>query len=328
MTICTFYRRCLATLFALVSYAVAAQEAAIDYPNRPVRLITAFGPGSGSDITARRIADQLQQRLGQAVVVENRPGASGQVASSLVARAQPDGYTLMLGTNTTHASNAFLFKELRYDPLKDFTPLARIGIYPFVFVVSGNLPIRTLDELLQYGTANPDKLSYAYGNSTGQIAAAAFSKMTNFPATAIPYKSTPQAMTDVIGERALFMVVDWVPASGLIHSGKLNALAQSPANRSRVIPDTIPTVAEVLDIPQYDLAAYAGIFAPAGIPEPIAQRLSDELYAIGSDPDFQQFLNNVGAEPAPAPAKAFAQYVARQFQVWGEKIQQAGIQPE
>jgi len=314
-------------LLGLVCSGFVPHAGAADYPTRAIRIVTAFGSGSASDIVARRVAEQLQHRLGQAVVVENRPGASGQLAANQVARAQPDGYTLMFATNTTHASNPWLFKNLRYDPVKDFTPLAQVARFPFVLAVSGKLPIRDVNTLLQYAAANPDQRNYAYGNSTGQIAAASFDRLTGMQATAIPYKSTPQAMTDVIGGRALFMFVDWTSSATQIQAGNLVALAVSSEKRSALLPD-IPSVTEALALPDFDLVAYAGLFAPAGIPPDIAEKLSTALYAIVSAPDFQQQLRSMGAEPAPANAQAFGVFVGQQLRLWGEKVRQAGIQPE
>lgn len=317
-------------LFAAASLClgVAAAASAAEFPaQQPIKMITAFGPGSASDIVARMIAERLQARLGQVVIVENRPGASGQVATDMVARAQPDGYTIMLATNTTHSSNPFLYKSLRYDPVKDFTPLVQVCNFPFVLVVSNQLGVSSVADLLKYGKAHPDKVNYAYGNSTGQISAASFDKMTAMKAAAIPYKSTPQAMTDIIGGRATFMFVDLASAAAHIQAGTLKALAVSTEKRSTLAPN-LPSVSEALAQPGFDLAAWVGIFGPAKLPAPIAQRLGDELFKIVSAPDFKQKLTQMGAEPTPAQASAFGPFVVQQEKVWGDKVRQAGIQAE
>jgi len=273
------------------------------------------------------IAVRLQTRLGQMVIVENRPGASGQVATDLVPRSQPDGYTIMLATNTTHSSNPFLYKSLRYDPVKDFTPLARVCNFPFVLVVSDKLGVSSVQDLLKYGKANPDKVNYAYGSSTGQISAASFDKLTSMRATAIPYRSTPQAMTDIIGGRSTFMFVDLASAAGQIKSGSLKALAVTTEKRSALAPD-LPSVSEALGQPGFDLAAWVGIFGPADMPASVSKRLADELYAVVSSEDVKQRLTQMGAEPTPAPAELLGPFVVQQLKVWGEKVRQAGIQPE
>jgi tripartite-type tricarboxylate transporter receptor subunit TctC len=297
---------------AWLALNLAGPAQAADYPSQPVKLITAFGAGSASDIVARLIGERLQSALGQVVIVENRPGASGQIAADMVARAQPDGYTIMLATNTTHSSNPYLFKNLRYDPIKDFTPLVQVCNFPFVLAVSAKLPIDSVDDLLRYGKTNPQGLNYAYGNSTGQISAASFDKLTGLKATAIPYKSTPQAMTDIIGGRATFMFVD---------------LAVSTEKRSSLAPN-LPSVSEALGQPGFDLAAWVGIFGPAKLPQPVAKRLGDELYKIVSSDEIKAKLVQLGAEPMPAPASEFGPFVAQQEKVWGDKVRQAGIQAE
>ncbi|MGE8610697.1 MAG: Bug family tripartite tricarboxylate transporter substrate binding protein, partial [Achromobacter veterisilvae] len=271
---------------AWLALTLAGPAKAADYPSQPVKLITAFGAGSASDIVARLIGERLQAALGQVVIVENRPGASGQIAADMVARAQPDGYTIMLATNTTHSSNPYLYKNLRYDPIKDFTPLVQVCNFPFVLAVSAKLPINSVDDLLRYGKTNPQSLNYAYGNSTGQISAASFDKLTGLKATAIPYKSTPQAMTDIIGGRATFMFVDLASATAHIQAGTLKALAVSTEKRSSLAP-SLPSISEALGQPGFDLAAWVGIFGPAKLPPPIAQRLGDELYKIVSSDEIK-----------------------------------------
>ncbi|OZI78018.1 ABC transporter substrate-binding protein [Bordetella genomosp. 12] len=312
---------------AILASGLGGAAHAAPYPSQPIKMVTAFGPGSASDIVARMIAERLQARLGQVVIVENRPGASGQVAADLVARAQPDGYTIMLATNTTHSSNPYLFKSLRYDPIKDFTPLVQVCNFPFVLAVSSKLPVRTVAELISYGKAHPDQVNYAYGNSTGQISAASFDKQTGMRAAAIPYKSTPQAMTDIIGGRATFMFVDLASAAGQIQSGSLRALAVTTEKRSALAPD-LPSVSEALGQPGFDLAAWVGIFGPAGMEPAVRDKLAEELYAVVSSTEVQEKLSRMGAEPTPARAEALKPFVARQLKVWGDKVKQAGIQPE
>lgn len=312
---------------AILAFGLGVSAQAAQYPSQPIKLITAFGPGSASDIVARLIAERLQTRLGQVVIVENRPGASGQVATDMVARAQPDGYTIMLATNTTHSSNPYLFKSLRYDPIKDFTPLVQVCNFPFVLVVSGKLPVANVQELRRYGQEHPDKINYAYGNSTGQISAASFDKQTGMRAAAIPYKSTPQAMTDIIGGRATFMFVDLASAAGQIQSGSLKALAVTTEKRSALAPE-LPSISESLGQPGFDLAAWVGIFGPAGLPAAVRDRLAAELYAVVASDEVKNKLSHMGAEPTPARADDFRAFVSRQLKVWGEKVSQSGIQPE
>lgn len=319
--------RLLAAVCGAAMSMAVARPACAAYPDQPIHMITAFGPGSASDIVTRLLAERLQGALGQTVIVENKPGASGQVAADFVARAQPDGYTIMLATNTTHSSNPYLFKSLRYDPVSDFTPLVQVCNFPFVLVVSGKLPVKDVAGLLEYGKQHRGTVNFAYGNSTGQIAAASFDKITGMDAAAIPYKSTPQAMTDIIGGRATFMFVDLASAATQIKGGNLKALAVSTERRSALAAD-LPSVAEALGKPGFDLAAWVGIFGPARMPPDVSRRLADELYKVVSAEDVQEKLRQMGAEPTPARASEFGLFVARQKAVWGEKVKQAGIEPE
>lgn len=317
-------RLCAGICAAFLYVSAQAQSA---YPSQPIYFITAFDAGSASDIVARMIARKLQDDLGQPVIVENKPGASGQVASDFVARAKPDGYTIMLATNTTHSSNPYLFKHLHYDPIADFTPLVQVCNFPFVLAVSGKAPIKDVAQLLAYGKAHKGTVNYAYGNSTGQIAAASFNKITGMGAAAIPYKSTPQAMTDVIGGRTTFMFVDLASAAGQIKGGMLRALAVSTEQRSASVPD-LPPVSEALGKPGFDLSAWVGIFGPAKMPKAVSARLDDALYRIVSSSEIEGKLKQMGADPAPAKASAFGPFVVRQLSVWGEKVKEAGIEPQ
>ncbi|ALM87294.1 ABC transporter substrate-binding protein [Bordetella sp. N] len=320
-------RRTIRVMAAVAALMLAPAGVLAAYPSQPIHLITAFAAGSASDIVARLIGERLQRAMGQSVIVENKPGGSGQLAADYVARAAPDGYTIMLATNTTHSSNPFLFKSLRYDPVADFTPLVQVCNFPFVLVVSGKLPVTNVPALLAYGKQRRGSLNYAYGNSTGQISAASFDRLAGLEAAAIPYKSTPQAMTDIIGDRATFMFIDLASAAPQIKAGSLRALAVSTEKRSALAPD-LPTVSEALGKPGFDLAAWVGIFGPAKMPEAVSQKLADALYAIVSAADIQQKLTEMGAEPTPARADEFGRFVVRQKSVWGEKVKQAGIEPE
>lgn len=317
----------LLILSCAVALGTASAPAAAAYPDKDIRFITAFAAGSASDIVARLIAERLQAAMHQPVIVENKAGASGQIAANFVAKAAPDGYTIMLATNTTHSANPYLFKTLHYDPIKDFTPIAQICNFPFVLAVSGKLPVSSVKGLLAYGKQHAANLSYAYGNSTGQISAAAFDKATGLNATAVPYKSSPQAMTDVIGGRASFMFADLASAGSYIQSGKLKLLGVTTRQRSSLAPD-LPTIADAIGQPGFDLAAWVGIFGPAKMPQPIVDRLSSEIVKIVSSPDMRERLNRLGAEPTPAPADKFGLFVARQLSIWGQKVKEAGIPPQ
>ena len=313
---------------AAVAVALCAPALGADgWPAKPVRMVTAFGPGSASDIVARMIAENLQKAFGQTFVVENKPGASGIIAASMVAEAAPDGYTLFLTTNTANSANPYLFKKLPYDPIKSFTPIARVCNFPFVLAVEASLPVQSVGELIEYSGKQPNGLSYAYGNSTGQVAGAAFKSLTKVKATAIPYKSTPQAMTDLVGGQVAYMFVDLASSQPHMKAGRLRALAVSTEARSKLAPQ-LPSVAEAANLPGFDLAAWVGVMGPAGMPADIVARLSHEINAMLQRPDVVARLTELGAEVSPAPAAEFGEYLERQLAVWRTKVQEAGIQPE
>ena len=317
----------MAGAITLITLLTCAASQAQSWPTKPVRIVTAFGAGSASDIVSRMLATELQATYNQPFIVENKPGASGIIAAEAVARSAPDGYTLFLTTNTAHSSNPHLFKKIPYDPITDFTPIARVCYFPFVLAVNANLPVNTPRELIDYAKNNKQVISYGYGNSTGQVAAAAFSSLTKINATAVPYKSSPQVMTDLIGGQITFLFGDLASSSVHIKSGRIRAIAVSTERRSALAPD-LATVASAANLPGFDLAAWVGVVGPAQLPADITQKLSTEINRILARKDIVDKLNAMGAEPAPAQAAEFGEYMKQQLSVWGQKVKDAGIQPE
>ena len=297
------------------------------YPNKPVKIIIGFGPGSGTDILARMIAEELRVTLGQPFIVDNRPGASAQIAASAVAKSTSDGYTLFLTSNSSHSVNPHMFKKLPYDPIADFTPIGGIAYFPFILAVNASLPVKTPQEFVAYARANRGKLNYAYGTPTVQIPAEALNRLEKLEATGIPYKSSPAAMTDVIGGQAQFLVVDLASARPHLLSGRLRALAVTTAKRSALAPE-LPTIEESLGLRDFDLAAWTGLFGPAGLPKEVTDKLSSTLLQILAKPEVRERILASGAEPTPSDTPAFAALVKRQLEVWGRKVADAGIQPE
>ena len=319
-------KRFLASLM-LSMVAAALPAAAQEWPSKPVRIVTAFGPGSASDIVARMIAEELQGHFKQPFVVDNKPGASGILAADHVAKSAPDGHTLFLTTNTANSVNPYLFKKLPYDPIKDFSAIARVCYFPFVLAVNSSLPVKSVAELIAYGKAGGNKMSYAYGNSTGQVAGAAFTSLTKLDATAVPYKSTPQALTDLIGGQVAFMFVDLASSRPHTASGRVRTLAVSTEQRTAILPD-LPTLASAAQLPGFDLAAWVGVIGPAGMPPAIVQRVSAQITAMLGRKEVADKLVALGAEVAPAGAAELEAYMKRQLEVWGTKVRDAGIQPE
>ena len=316
----------LTNALALLGLALGSQALAQTYPSSPITLVVPFAAGSGTDAVARVIAQKLSDRLQQQVVVDNKPGASAQIGAVFVARAKPDGYTLFMTTNTSHSANPSLFQNLKYDPIKDFTPIVRTGELPFALVVANRLPIKSLKELIDYAKANPGKLSYATPNSTSLVASETLKRMAGIDIVGVPYKSSPQAMTDVVGGQIELYVTDFGSGLGMIKADKVRALAVTPANGSKILPN-LPAVAQAL--PGFDLTSWNGIFGPAGLPKPIVERISTEVIAILAEKEVQDRLAVIGFEVVPsASPEIFAKYVADQLALWTRLIKQAGIKPE
>ena len=304
--------------------AVLAQAA---YPDKPVKIIVGFGPGSGTDILARLIAEEMRAALGQAFVVDNRPGAAAQIAATTVAKAPPDGYTLFLTSNSSHSVNPHIVKKLPYDPIADFTPIGGIAFFPFILAVNASLPVRTPQEFVAYANANRGKLFYAYGTPTVQIPSEALNRLLKLEAVGVPYKSSPAALTDVVGGQAQFLVVDLASARPHLQSGRLRALGVTTARRSSLAPD-LPSIEESLGLRDFDLAAWTGLFGPAGLPRDVQEKLSATPQQVLARPAVGERILAIGAEPTPSNAAAFTALVKRQLEIWGRKVSDAGILPE
>lgn len=322
-------RKLATVLFGLLlaQAGPASAQAPANWPQQPVRIIIGFGPGSGTDMLARLIAEELRVSLGQPFIVDNRPGASAQIAASAVARAEPDGYTLFLTSNSSHSVNPHVFKKLPYDPIADFTPIGGIAYFPFILAVNAQLPVRTPQELVSYAHAQRGNFNYAYGTPTVQIPAAALNRLMDLKATGVPYKSSPAALSDVIGGQAQFLVVDLASARPHLQAGRLRALAVTTSKRTGLAPE-LPTIEETLGLKDFDLAAWTGLFGPARLPKEIVDKLSTALLAALAKPDLRERLLRAGAEPTPSDPATFSALVKRQLEVWGHKVKDAGVQPE
>ena len=283
----TLLRGTLAAALAFSATATLAQA----YPDKPVTLVVPFAAGSGTDSVARAVASGLAARLKQPVIVDNKPGASAQVAAQYVAKAKPDGYTLFMTTNTSHSANPALYKSLKYDPIKDFTPVARVGELPFALAVNPAVPAKTLAELLDYARANPGKLSYATPNSTSLVAMESIKHIAKIDVLGVPYKSSPQAMTDLVGGQVQIYVADLGSGMGMLKTDKVRALGVTTAQPTPMLPG-VPPIGQT--VKGFDLTSWNGIFGPAGLPQPMVQRLNTELQAVLADKDLQDKLAQIG----------------------------------
>lgn len=303
---------------------VNAQQA--PYPAKPINLVIPFPAGSGTDAVGRIFATELSKILGQQVVIENKPGGNATIAASYVARMQPDGYTLFLTTNTSHSAAPWLMKNVSYDPVKDFTPIARGGNLPFILVINPKLPVKSVEELVAYAKKNPGKLNYASGNSTGIVGGATFAARAGIDLVHVPYKGTPQAMTDVVGGQVDMMFVDVAAGMPLVKSGQLKAIAVSTANRSALLPD-LPSMAEA-GVKDFDLISWNGYFGPAGLPPEVVTKVNAAINQIVNDPDTKKRLSVLGFDAFSGTPQDFSVFVDQQLTLWKQLIQDAGIKPE
>jgi tripartite-type tricarboxylate transporter receptor subunit TctC len=316
----------LATFAAALALGAAATAMAQDYPNRPITLVVPFAAGSGTDNVARIVGQRLSERLKQPIVVENKAGANGQIAAEAVAKAKPDGYTLFMTTNTTHSANPSLYKQLRYDPIKDFTPIVRTGELPFAVAVNNDLPVKSVKELVDYAKANPGKLSYGTPNSTSLVGSETLKNQAKVDMVGVPYKSSPQALTDLIGNQIQVYLVDFGSGMSMIKANRVRTIAVTPARGSKILAD-VPPVAKT--IPGFDLTSWNGIFGPAGLPKEVVDKISAEVNAVLAEKEVQDKLAAAGFEvwPTKTPAE-FAKYVDDQLANWSGMIKAAGIKPE
>ncbi|WP_144635256.1 Bug family tripartite tricarboxylate transporter substrate binding protein [Bordetella genomosp. 13] len=306
--------------------AAAPVVAADNYPSRPITLVVPFPAGAGTDAVGRIFAGELGSILGQTIVVENRPGANSTIAGNLVARAKPDGYTLFVTTNTSHSAAPWLMKSIPYDPIKDFTPIARGGNLPFMLVVNPRRPYKNVQELVDYARKNPGKVTYASGNSTGIVAGATLAHRTGTDMLHIPYKGTPQALTDVVGGQVDFMFTDLTSGMPFVQSGQLRALAVSTAQRSKIVPD-LPSMREA-GVADFDLNSWNGYFGPAGMPPEVVEKLNKAINQVVAKPEVRKRLADLGFDAFSGTPQEFGTFVGQQLELWGKLVRDAGIQPE
>jgi tripartite-type tricarboxylate transporter receptor subunit TctC len=315
-------KRLLVVIVAAAAVLISPAARADDFPSRPITFVPVFGPGSASDTVCRIIGDQLSVELKQSVVVEPRPGADGALAATYVSRAAPDGYTLMLATNSPLSAAPFLIKT-SYDPIKDFTPVSRVGSFTLMIVVNPSVPIHSLAELVSYAKANPGKLSFASGNTAGIVAVATINRWAGTDIVHVPYKTTPPALQDVMAGRVSMMLADFTTASPHVKSGALRAIAVSRIKRSSLFPD-LPTIDES-GIAGFNLDTWAGFVAPAKTPPAVVARLNGGLRKVIDQPDVQAKFRNVGFEGFSSTPEEFGDYIKVQLGMWGKMIKDAGI---
>ena len=322
-------RRRLLLASASASALLASEVArAQTYPNRPIRFVVPFAAGAGVlDIMARLVGSHLATALGQQVVIDNRPGAGGIVGAEVVAKAEPDGYTLLMG-NTALVVSPYLYAKLPFNPRTDFVPVGMVNSAPLLLVVNPSVPVQSVQELIAYAKARPGQLNYGSGGvgTTPYLATELLKSMTRIQAVHVPYKGGAPALADLVAGQLTFMIENVPGTLPLVKSGKLRALAISSVHRSPLVPD-LPTIAEA-GVPGYEMVGWNGIFVAKGTSPEIVARLAGELAKVLGLAEVKQRMATLGAEPGNDTPQSFAAFTAAEQARWGKIIEERGIRPE
>lgn len=316
-------RRFIQVIICAVAMLVTSVAYADRYPSKPIKIIVAFGPGSGGDILARLLAQHLQPLLQTPVIVENKVGALGQVATLALARAPADGYTLGMGSSSTHSTAAFLTKALPYDPIKDFAAVGGLNRYTFVLLVAENSAAQNPQQLVEQLQSRKESF-YGYGNASGRVGAAHFNRLAKLNATEVAYKSSPEALTDLVAGRVDFVFNDWGSSRALVESGRLRAIGVMADERSSVLPD-LPALGE--SYPGFNFSNWGGLMAPAGTPPEVISTLNVALLKVLDQLNVRQRMAALGLEVKPSNALELGKLVEYEQQAWGAAIRAAGIEP-
>lgn len=319
-------KRALGILLAAVALCGAAQ-AQQNYPVRPVRLIVPSSPGGGTDITARIIAPKLGEYLGQQVVVENRPGAGTMIGGEAVARAAPDGYTLLMGISTL-AINPAMYKRVPYDALRDFAPISQVVALPNMLVTHPSLPVKSVRELIAFAKARPGQINFASAGvgTNPHLAMELFLSMTDLKMVHVPYKGSGQGVIDLLAGHVTVMMPSILTALNYVKNKRLRALGVTSAKRAAGVPD-IPTIAEA-GVPGYEAVQWFGVLAPAATPRDIIMRLHKEIVRTVQAPDIKPKLINDGADPVGSSPEEFAAFIRSETNKWAKVAKSIGIKPE
>jgi tripartite-type tricarboxylate transporter receptor subunit TctC len=311
------------TLVALACLALPAGSAWAEYPDKPIRFVVPFAAGSATDQLARAVGQAITVDSKVTVVVDNKPGANGFIAASDVAKASPDGYTVLITTNTTHAANEHLFKKLPYDPVKDYAPVTALGRGGQIMVVNPQVPAKTVGEFIALAKKEPGKLSFGSGSSSsGEL----FQQMAHVQLLHVPYKSNPLAITDLLGNQIQMMITDTATGLPQVKSGKLRALGVSGKARSPLAPD-VPTIDEA-GVKGYEMSYWFAAYAPAGTPPAVVTKLNQLLVKAAKSDTASTFYQSTGTEVFTSTPAELAKFQGQESAKWGRIIKSANIQPE
>jgi tripartite-type tricarboxylate transporter receptor subunit TctC len=310
----------------LAGLAFAGPAAAQGFPSRNIKFIVPFQAGSATDALARIVGEHASRTLGRPVVIENMAGASGVVAAQNVARAEPDGHTVLISTNTTHGANQSLLKTVPYDAVNGFEHVTKLGTITLALIANPSVPANDVKELIAYAKSNPGKLTFGSGSSSSRIAGEMLKSLGGIDIVHVPYRSNPQAITDILGGQIALFFADISTTLPQVKAGKVKGFAVSTAQRSKLAPE-LPTMAEA-GVPGYDLAAWFAAFVPAKTPKPIVDKLREALVSAVNDPATQERLLGAGIEPETSTSEDLKAFVGAEIKKWGEIVKAAGIQPE
>ena len=315
---------CILTTGGVTLFGAAAQSDT--YPNKPITFIVPFGAGSTTGIISRIVAQHLGTALGQTIGVVDKPGANGAIAATYVSRAAPDGYTVFMSTNSPHSAAPSLNKSVPYDPVKDFMPVTRIGSFTLILALNPEIPAKSIPELIAYAKANPGKLTFASGNTSGVVAGETFKSWAGINLVHVPYRSSPPAVQDVIGGRVSMMFTDLAAGLPSVQAGKLRALAVSRLQRSTLVPD-LPTLDEA-GVKGFNMDSWMAMFVPANTPPAIVAKLNTETRKIVDNPEIKARIAALGFETFGSTPNELGEFVKVQLVEWTKMIKDAGIQPE
>ena len=329
LTLKTFTRRTgIKTLAAaaLLATGVGAAVAQDGYPNKPLTMVVPFSAGGTTDILARIVGQALGQELGQTIIIENKPGAGGNIGAQQAARAKADGYTLFMGTVGTHAINQALYKKLPYDPIKDFTPLSRVANVPNLLVAHPSRPYKTVKEMIEYGKKHPNEITYGSPGSgaSPHVSGALFQSMTGVELTHVPYKGSAPAISDLLGNQIAVMFDNMPSAIQHVRSGKLRPIAVTTAKRSPELPD-VPTIAEA-GVPGYEATSWFGLWSVAGTPQPVLDKLHASLSKVLKDPAVAKKIADQGGEVVIETPAQFDAFIKSEAAKWGKVVKESGAE--
>ena len=309
----------IALLFS--SWCPASAE---DYPSQRITVIAPFAPGSGTDGVARIVFQRVSELLKTTIIVENRVGANGALGAAVGAHSTPDGYTLFVGGTSTHSANPSMLKSIQYDPIADFVPISQCGLFPYFLIVDPSLPVKSVADIVALAKSKPGTMSFGYANALGQLSGEALKRRAGIDIAAVPYRSSPQVVTDLIAGRVSLMFMDMAPAVGQVKSGQAKAIATTNLQRSVLFPE-IPTMKES-GLEFINISAWTGIFAPKGTPPEIVAKLADTVREALTDPGTRERLAGIGFETHWVGPAEFGKHVKDDMELWATVTKEAGIE--